>query len=310
MLKTILNTKLFWIILAIVISIFVTNPAIGLIIGIAISIIFYNPQIEFTSYLSRTLLKLSIVLLGFGLNLSVILKTTISSIPITVITISFTMILGYLIGKLLKIDKNIVTLISSGTAICGGSAIAAIAPTINASSPQIAISMTTIFLLNAVALIIFPPIATYLGLSQEQFGLWAAIAIHDTSSVVGAAATYGATALMIATTVKLTRTIWIMPLALIISKLNRSTNNVKFPLFILGFIAAAAINTFFSTFNISVDILPTIGKGMMSGILFLIGAGLTINELKKIGVAPLILAIILWITVSILTLLLIYVELI
>lgn len=303
------DSKYTWLIIAIAISIIFTNPAYGLIIGVVLSVITKNPQIKFTSTLAKSLLKLSVVILGFGLNISTVISVGISSIHITVIGISATMILGYLLGKLFSIDSNIRILLSSGTAICGGSAIAAIAPAINASSSQIAVSMAIIFLLNAVGLIIFPPIGNLLNLSQQDFGLWAALAIHDTSSVVGAATTYGAVALVVATTVKLTRTLWIIPLSFTIAKINKSESKTVFPFFLVGFIITATIRTIFPSFEVLFNHFAVVGKEMMSGILFLIGAGLTVSELKKIGAKPLIVAVILWIIVSVATLLAIYYNL-
>ncbi len=303
------DSKYTWITLAVAISIGFTNPAYGLIIGVVLSIITKNPQIKFTSTVAKSLLKLSVIILGFGLNLSTVISVGVSSIHITVIGITATMILGYLLGKLFSIDSNIRVLLSSGTAICGGSAIAAIAPAINATSSQIAVSMAIIFLLNAIGLIIFPPIGELLNLSEQDFGLWTALAIHDTSSVVGAAATYGTVALAVATTVKLTRTLWIIPLSFTIAKINKSENKTVFPLFLVGFIITATIRTVLPSFEVLFNHFAMFGKEMMSGILFLIGAGLTTSELKKIGAKPLIVAVLLWIIVSVATLLAIYYQL-
>ena len=218
------------------------SPVIALMIGLMFSI-FGIKYADLTKY-SPLVLKASIVLMGFGMNLSQVISTSKTGFVITIVSVLTVMVSGLLLGKLLGVDSKITLLISSGTAICGGSAIAAIAPVINAKSNQISFSLVVIFVLNAVALIIFPLIGHYFNLSQEVFGYWAAIAIHDTSSVVGAGASYGAKALEVATTVKLVRTLWIIPLSVSIALLQKDkmTGKIKIPwfigLFIAGIIAA------------------------------------------------------------------------
>jgi uncharacterized integral membrane protein (TIGR00698 family) len=216
------------------------------------------------------------------------------------------MTLGWLLGKWLDVDKDISTLISGGTAICGGSAIAAIAPAIGASQAHTAVAMAVVFLLNALALLIFPYIGHFFGLSQNAFGLWAAIAIHDTSSVVGAAAIYGTAALAIATTVKLTRALWILPLSFVTAKIHKSNSGAKFPWFLLGFLIAAVIRSNFGDAEHVWNSFSGYGKHLMVATLFFIGGGLTREDLKKIGHRPLLKGVILWLVVSVLSLTAIY----
>ncbi len=296
------SIKLFWIVGAFFFTIFVSNPAIALVTGVAISLIFGNAYCKFTSMLSKRMLEVSVVLLGFGIQLSVIIKVGASSVWITLIGIVLAFSIGMFLGKLFKIDKNTSILLTSGTAICGGSAIAAIAPSINAKQGEIAVSMAVVFLLNAIGLVVFPFIAHMLNLSEADFGLWAALAIHDTSSVVGAAAGYGALALTIATTVKLTRALWILPVAIIASKLTKSEGKPKFQWFLLGFLLAGLINSFFPQLINTWEMFATTGKMLMSGTLFLVGAGLTMKVIKEVGAKALIMAVILWIIMSIISL--------
>ena len=278
--KKILSYKLFWFAVALVLSITTDYPAIGLIIGIAIALIFGNPVKDVTGKISKKLLQTSVILLGFGMQIGVILKVGFTSIGITFTSIAMTMIIGLLLG------------------ICGGSAIAAMAPAINATQSQTAVSMAVVFLLNAIGLIIFPPLGHLLGMDEASFGLWAAIAIHDTSSVVGAATQYGAIAAGIAITVKLTRALWIFPLALGVAKFNKSETNPPFPWFLVGFLIAGLITTLFPVGNELWSSLSKIGKHLMTGTLFLVGAGLTIGELAKVGVRSLLVSVILWIIIT------------
>jgi len=191
------------------------SPPIALLLGLITAFTFGNPFPEQTKKTTKFLLQISVVLLGFGMNLSKVLEAGRDGILFTIATIFGTLSLGLLIGKLLKIDSKVSNLISSGTAICGGSAIAAIAPVIDADSEETSVSLGTVFILNSIALFIFPVIGHFFNLTEKQFGIWSAIAIHDTSSVVGAATRYGDEALQIATTVKLTRALWIAPIALL-----------------------------------------------------------------------------------------------
>ena len=303
--NNILSNKYFWIILTFALSLVTTFSAIGLIIGILIALIFGNPITNYTSKLSKYLLQISVVLLGFGMDIKHLIQVGIASIGITLITIIFTFIIGIILGKIFKLEKDLSILITSGTAICGGSAIAAMAPAINAKESHTAIALSVVFLLNAIALFIFPPIGHFFNLSEEQFGLWSAIAIHDTSSVVGAAATYGSIAAGIAITVKLTRALWIIPLSITVSKFYKSETKPKFQWFLLFFIMASIISTYIPL-NELWQMLLISGKHLMTGTLFLVGSVLTISQIKKLGLKSLSMALILWLVISILSFLIIY----
>jgi uncharacterized integral membrane protein (TIGR00698 family) len=233
------------------------------------------------------------------MNLPELVKTGKDAFLYTAISISFTIILGYLLGKLFKIPRHTSTLISFGSAICGGSAIAAMAPVIKAEPEETGVALATVFTLNSIALILFPPMGHFMGMGQRQFGLWAALAIHDTSSVVGAAAAYGGVALAIGTTVKLTRALWIMPSALVAAWFTKSEGKVKLPLFILGFIAAAAIKTVLPHYNQVWYPLNSMAKQSLVVTLFLIGCGLTREVLGRTGIKPLALGVILWTVISV-----------
>lgn len=297
--QKILSYKIFWFTAALILSITTDFPAIGLVIGIAIALIFGNPVKSVTGQISKQLLQTSVILLGFGMQIGVILKVGFASIGITFTSIAITMIAGLLLGRFFQIERNLSILLTSGTAICGGSAIAAMAPAINATQGQTAVAMAVVFLLNALGLIIFPPLGHLLGMDEASFGLWAAIAIHDTSSVVGAAAQYGAVAAGIAVTVKLTRALWIFPLALGAAKFNKSETKPPFQWFLAGFLMAGLITTLFPAGNEVWHSLSTAGKHLMTGTLFLVGAGLTMEELRKVGVRSLLVSVILWIIITI-----------
>jgi uncharacterized integral membrane protein (TIGR00698 family) len=252
----------------------VSSP-LALIAGFLFSFIFGNPLPALTSKFSKLLLKLSVVGLGFGVNIVQVIEVGKNSILLTLISISATIALGVLLGRILGIPKNTRILLSFGTAICGGSAIAAMAPVIKAKDDEIAVSLATVFALNAVALVIFPPLGALFQLDQQQFGLWAALAIHDTSSVVGASAAFGALALSVGTTVKLTRALWIAPYALAAGFFWKSKERTGIPLFIVGFIAAAFINSWLPDLQPLWNVLYTVSKQSLVMTLFLIGAGLT-----------------------------------
>jgi uncharacterized integral membrane protein (TIGR00698 family) len=227
------------------------------------------------------------------------------SLLYTVIGITLTMIAGILLGRLFKVNTTTSTLISFGTAICGGSAIAAMAPVLKAKNEEIAVSLATVFTLNSVALLLFPEIGHLLHMSQKSFGLWSALAIHDTSSVVGAAASYGSEALAVGTTVKLTRALWITPVVLGFAYFKKSGQKATFPFFILGFVVAAIIRSLFPDFHVFWDGIAFGAKRLLVLTLFLIGAGLTKEVLKKVGFTSMMQGIVLWIIVSISVLLLI-----
>lgn len=300
--QKILSYKTFWFAVALILSITTDFPAIGLVIGIAIALIFGNPIKSVTGKISKQLLQTSVILLGFGMQIGVILKVGFASIGITFTSIAITMIAGLLLGRFFQIERNLSILLTSGTAICGGSAIAAMAPAINATQGQTAVAMAVVFLLNALGLIIFPPLGHLLGMDEASFGLWAAIAIHDTSSVVGAAAQYGAVAAGIAITVKLTRALWIFPLAFGAAKFKKSETKPPFQWFLVGFLTAGLITTLFPAGNEVWHSLSTAGKHLMTGTLFLVGAGLTMEELRKVGVRSLLVSVILWIIITIVSL--------
>jgi uncharacterized integral membrane protein (TIGR00698 family) len=272
------------------------SPPIALLFGILFVNIF-GKVLETDSFVKK-LLQYSIVGLGFGINLNTAIEAGSQGFLFTVSTIALVMIFGLLLAKILKIDKTIAQLISAGTAICGGSAIAAVAPILKANSKQTSVALGIVFVLNAVALFIFPEIGHFFNLSQNQFGIWSAIAIHDTSSVVGAASKYGNEALQIATTVKLARALWIIPLAFLISIFTKSEGKIKIPYFIGFFVLAILAGTylpFLQNFN---SIISEISRDTLKVALFLIGAGLSLQNLKNIGLKPLLLGIILWIFIS------------
>ena len=272
------------------------SPPIALLFGILFVNIF-GKVLETDSFVKK-LLQYSIVGLGFGINLNTAIEAGSQGFLFTVSTIALVMIFGLFLAKILKIDKTIAQLISAGTAICGGSAIAAVAPILKANSKQTSVALGIVFVLNAVALFIFPEIGHFFNLTQNQFGIWSAIAIHDTSSVVGAASKYGNEALQIATTVKLARALWIIPLAFLISIFTKSEGKIKIPYFIGFFILAILAGTylpFLQNFN---SIISEISRDTLKVALFLIGAGLSLQNLKNIGIKPLLLGIILWIFIS------------
>ncbi|MBR3609127.1 MAG: putative sulfate exporter family transporter [Bacteroidales bacterium] len=289
-------------ILLLVASFFLT-PAIALFLGILLSLTIGVPYSKLTKKLSKYLLQISVVGLGFGMNLHQSLQAGKEGMIFTIISVIGVMILGAFLGKLLKINRKNSYLISSGTAICGGSAIAAVAPVIDADENDTSLALITIFVLNAIALFIFPPIGRALDLSQVQFGTWAAIAIHDTSSVVGAGAAYGDEALKVATTIKLTRALWIIPLAFVSAFIFKTKGRkASIPYFIIWFVVAMLINTYFALPQIITTNIVFIAKKLLTVTLFLIGCGLSVSALKAVGVKPLLLGVILWVIISVVTL--------
>jgi len=279
----------------------ITTP-MALAAGIVFSLFFGNPWPKKSVAASQILLKLSVVGLGFGLSIQEVWTVGRASVGYTVVGITLTIATGLLLGRLLHIRGNTSALISCGTAICGGSAIAAMAPVIKAKDDEIAVALATIFTLNAVALIVFPLVGHYFDLTQHQFGVWAGLAIHDTSSVVGAAASYGTQALDVGTTVKLTRAAWIAPIALGAGFLVRSGGKAKFPLFILGFVVAAALHSLVPQFSDLWQIFSGVARQFLVLTLFLVGAGISREVLQKIGIWPMLQGVSLWIIVSVLTL--------
>jgi uncharacterized integral membrane protein (TIGR00698 family) len=278
------------------------TPPVALFLGLAFALLCGQAYPAFNKKVSKKLLQYSVVGLGFGMNLHASLASGKEGMMFTIVSVVGTMVMGMLIGrKLLKMNRDTSYLISSGTAICGGSAIAAVGPVIKAKDSDMSVALATIFVLNAIALFVFPVLGQWLGLTQQEFGTWAAIAIHDTSSVVGAGAAYGEEALQVATTIKLTRALWIIPLALVTSFIFKSEGKkVSIPWFILWFIVAILINTYL------LDAVPQVGKAI-SGLarkgliitMFFIGASLSTNVLKAVGVKPLVQGVLLWLVISI-----------
>jgi uncharacterized integral membrane protein (TIGR00698 family) len=262
--------------------------------------------------LSRFLLQAAVVCLGFGMNLQEVLHAGKSGFIYTAISITLVLGLGVLLGILLKVGKTQSLLISIGTAICGGSAIAAMGPVLMANEEEMGVSLGTVFVLNSVALLLFPFIGHFVHFTQTQFGLWAALAIHDTSSVVGAGAKYGPIALAVGTTVKLTRALWIVPLAITTAMLKKNKTRIQWPWFILYFCLAAALATYLPRYvPQSVALLAALnrmGRAALTTVLFLIGTGITRNTLREVGVRPLIQGVTLWIIVASLSLWAIHVR--
>lgn len=274
------------------------SASLALVAGIAFALAAGNPWRAAVSGWSRVLLQASVVGLGFGMNLPEVLQTGKNAFVYTVVSIIVTMTTGYVLGRVFRIPGRTATLISFGTAICGGSAIAAMAPVLKAESEETGVALATVFTLNALALLLFPAIGHLAGMSQQQFGLWSALAIHDTSSVVGAAATYGGLALAVGTTVKLTRALWIMPSALLAAWVTRSGGKVHLPIFIIGFIAAAALKTMLPQGEHLWLTLSRAAQQSLVVTLFLIGSGLTREVLRRTGVKPLAQGVLLWAIVS------------
>ncbi len=274
----------------------------ALVMGVLFSLLFGNPWPAHSARFSRIILQVSVVGLGFGLGLGEVIRTGKDSILYTVVGIACTLALGYVLGRLFGTGRNTSLLISFGTAICGGSAIAAMAPVLKAKNDETAVALATVFILNSVALLMFPLIGHALHLDQGVFGTWAGLAIHDTSSVVGAASAYGPRALAIGTTVKLTRAIWIAPVVLGTAMISKSERKAKIPLFIIGFMAAAAIRTALPGYGTVWGGLAAVARQCLVVTLFLVGAGLSREVLKNVGVRPLLQGITLWLLVSCLTL--------
>lgn len=278
------------------------TPPVMLFLGLAYALLIGQGYPSFNKTMSKKFLQYSVVGLGFGMNLYESLASGREGMLFTVVSVAGTLLIGMLIGRrLLKVDKETSYLISSGTAICGGSAIAAVGPVIKAKPENMSVALAVVFVLNAIALFIFPTIGHWLGLTQHEFGTWAAIAIHDTSSVVGAGAAYGEEALKVATTIKLTRALWIIPLALVTSFIFKNKDRkITVPWFILYFIIAILLNTFV------LDACPAVGSAV-SGVarkcltltMFFIGASLSTDVLRAVGIRPLIQGVLLWAVISI-----------
>jgi uncharacterized integral membrane protein (TIGR00698 family) len=286
------------------------SPPVALTAGIIFGLSVRHPYPQLSRNAARILLQISVVALGFGMDLHEVLRAGRSGFIYTALGIAFSLIVGLMLGKFLRIGGNASYLITAGTAICGGSAIAAIGPILRADDEEMAVSLGTVFILNSIALLTFPPIGNVLHLTQSQFGLWAALAIHDTSSVVGAAAKYGAQALVVGTTVKLARALWIVPLALVTAAVKHSKTRVPLPWFILFFCLAAVVNTYVPAFANFDRWAFTAGRLGLTATLFLIGTGISIATLKSVGWRPLLQGVLLWIMVAAVTLNLIRLQII
>src|SRR5262245_7476437 len=284
---------------------FLKSPPIALTAGLVFGLAFTHPFPTQTKSISKTLLQVCVVGLGFGMNLHDVLRAGRSGFVYTALGITATMLIGIGLGRLLNVEPTAALLISVGTAICGGSAIAAVGPVAGAKDEEMSVSLGTIFILNSIALLIFPMIGVSFGLSQPQFGLWAALAIHDTSSVVGAAAKYGALALAVGTTVKLARALWIVPLTIGTALVKRNRARVQWPWFILFFCLAAVVNTYVTGGREIFSVFAQLARIGLTITLFLIGSGISKTTLKKVGARPLIQGIILWLIVGTGTLVLI-----
>ena len=288
------------------------SPPIALFLGLLFALLFGQAYPKFNKKVSKKLLQYSVEGLGFGMNLQASLQSGKEGMAFTIVSVVGTMLIGWLIGrKLLKVERDTSYLISSGTAICGGSAIAAVGPVLKAKDTEMSVALGTVFILNAIALFVFPVIGHALDMTQQQFGMWAAIAIHDTSSVVGAGAAYGEEALQVATTIKLTRALWIIPLALATSFIFKSKGQkISIPWFILFFVMAMIFNTYvLSTTEVGTTIghyINDFARKSLTITLFFIGASLSRDVLKSVGIKPLIQGVLLWIIISLSTLAYIY----
>jgi len=298
--KNELLTKFFFIALSILCLIpFISSP-LALLLGFCLALFIGNPFEKHLHSYIHLLLQISIVGLGFGLKLNEALEAGKTGFTLTMMSISTIMILGYFLGKLFKLERPLSYLISVGTAICGGSAIAATSPIIKPSTKQISLALAIIFTLNSIALFVYPAIGHWLHLSQEQFGLWCAIGIHDTSSVVGAASKYGDEALKVATTVKLARALWIIPVSLLTMFIFKNKESkIKIPWFIGYFILAILLNTYIPFFSQYSSYVTVVAKSGLNLTLFFIGSTLSVQTLKTIGPKPLGIALFLWILISI-----------
>jgi uncharacterized integral membrane protein (TIGR00698 family) len=275
------------------------SPPIALIGGLVFGFSFTHPYTLESRKLSKFLLQASVIGLGFGMDLHEVISVGRSGFVYTAFSISFALLLGWALGKMLSVKRQTSFLIAAGTAICGGSAIAAIAPITDASEDEIAVSLGTIFLLNSVALLTFPAIGWLLHMSQSQFGLWSALAIHDTSSVVGATAKYGTIALAIGTTVKLARALWIVPVSVGTAIARKSNARVQWPWFILFFCLAAVANTYVHFFGPAYPVMKHLGVIGLTVTLYLIGTGLSKKTLQEVGARPLLQGVMLWLVVAV-----------
>ncbi len=282
------------------------GPPLALSFGLAFGLALKHPYPGQAHRLSRFLLQVSVVCLGFGMNLHEVIRAGRSGFAYTALGITFALTLGTFLGKIFRVPRTQSLLISAGTAICGGSAVAALGPVLDANEEEMAVSLGTVFVLNSAALIVFPAIGWSLHMTQTQFGLWAALAIHDTSSVVGAGAKYGPVALAVGTTVKLARALWIIPVALATASLRRSNARMQWPWFIAWFCLAALAASYLSLYlppaKLALQAMVRLGHSGLTVVLFLIGTGISRNTLRQVGLRPLLQGILLWITIASLSL--------
>lgn len=296
-------SKIVYFLIIIVALLGIINSPTALLLGFVYTLIFNNPFKAYSHKAIHYFLKISVVGLGFGMFIKETLETSKEGLSLTIYSIFLTVSLGLLLTRLLKLDLKLGHLITSGTAICGGSAIAAISPVIKAKSKTISIALGIVFILNSIALFVFPAVGHFLNLTQEQFGLWCAIAIHDTSSVVGAALGYGDEALRIATTVKLSRTLWIIPLSIFSMFLFKTKGEkIKIPYFIVLFIIAIIINSYHILPEPATNFIVLMAKRLLIITLFLVGSTISIKDLKSTGMKPIVFALTLWIFISIFSL--------
>ena len=294
-----------------------SNPAVSLLLGLVLALTLGQPYPKQAKTFSKYTLQAAVVGLGFGLDLTTVLRVGAHGFLLTLVTIGATLAIGMAIGRFFSVERKASMLIAVGTAICGGSAIAAVGPVIKASDEEMSVSLGTVFILNAIALFLFPIIGHALNMSEDSFGLWAALAIHDTSSVVGAAASYGKHALEVGTTVKLTRALWIIPVAFLFAYIEArydlkhrvnedlSKPKVQIPWFIAFFVLASLIRSILPGQETIYGLFTSVAKALLSLTLFLIGTGLSRSALKKVGVRPLAMGVLLWIIVGVTTLFLI-----
>jgi uncharacterized integral membrane protein (TIGR00698 family) len=275
------------------------SPPIALTVGLAFALTLGNPIPKTSNRAAKTLLQWSVVGLGFGMNLHAVWDAGKTGFGFTVATIAGALLVGLWLGRLLKVESRTSLLVSVGTSICGGSAIAAVGAVLEADAKAMSVSLCTVFVLNAIALLVFPPLGHILGMDQQHFGLWSAIAIHDTSSVVGAAAKYGEEALTTATTVKLARALWIFPITLGLAVIKRRhTAKVRLPWFIFAFLAAAGLRTLWPQGEIAYDTIKQVAKLGLTLTLFLIGASLSRDAIRTVGFRPMLQGVLLWLVVS------------
>ncbi|WP_405327433.1 YeiH family protein [Leeuwenhoekiella sp. LLG6367-2.1] len=282
------------------------NAPLALLLGLVIAQLVKNPLEELSQKIIQVLLKCAVVGLGFGMNLQNALEVGKQGFNLTIFSITSTLFLGIVAGKYLEIDKKISQLIASGTAICGGSAIATISPIIRANPKQISVGLGIVFMLNSIALFVFPALGHLFQMTQHQFGMWCAIAIHDTSSVIGAANVYGNEALQVATTVKLARALWIIPVSIFFVLFSKgSSRSINIPYFILFFILAIVASTYLNPVQVAAPYIVSASKISLTLVLFLIGSTLNFKLLKDVGMKPILLGIGLWIFIAMSSLLVI-----